>query len=77
MRFRCSNYAPGVRGEKLLDPFWIGVVGTLIALAIIGKAMLTMRGQQKGRGLMLMYTIMAAMFIGVIWFIILKLMPAA
>jgi hypothetical protein len=46
-------------------------------LAIIGKAMLTMRGQQKGRGLMLMYTIMAAMFIGVIWFIILKLMPAA
>ncbi|MBO6608953.1 MULTISPECIES: hypothetical protein [Altererythrobacter] len=60
-----------------MDPFWIGVVGTLIALAIIGKAMLTMRGQQKGRGLMLMYTIMAAMFIGVIWFIILKLMPAA
>ena len=60
-----------------MDPFWIGVVGTLIALAIIGKAMLTMRGQQKGRGLMLMYTIMAAMCIGVIWFIILKLMPAA
>lgn len=60
-----------------MDPFWIGVVGTLIALAIIGKAMLTMRGQQKGRGLMLMYTIMAAMFIGVIWFIILQLMPAA
>ncbi len=60
-----------------MDPFWIGVVGTLIALAIIGKAMLTMRVQQKGRGLMLMYTIMAAMFIGVIWFIILKLMPAA
>lgn len=60
-----------------MDPFWIGVVGTLIALAIIGQAMLTMRGQQKGRGLMLMYTIMAAMFIGVIWFIILKLMPAA
>ena len=60
-----------------MDPFWIGVVGTLIALAIIGKAMLTMRVQQKGRGLMLMYTIMAAMFIGVIWFIILKLTPAA
>ena len=60
-----------------MDPFWIGVVGTLIALTIIGKAMLTMRVQQKGRGLMLMYTIMAAMFIGVIWFIILKLMPAA
>ena len=60
-----------------MDPFWIGVVGTLIALTIIGKAMLTMRVQQKGRGLMLMYTIMAAMFIGGIWFIILKLMPAA
>lgn len=60
-----------------MDPFWIGVIGTLIALVIIGNAIRTMRGQAKGRGLMMMYMIMAMMFIGVIWFIILKLMPAS
>ena len=59
-----------------MDPFWIGVVGTIIALVIIGKAVHTIRGQQKGRGMMMMYAIMAFMIIGVIWFIILRLMPA-
>jgi Na+/melibiose symporter-like transporter len=60
-----------------LDPFWIGVVGTIIALVIMGKTVQTIRGQQKGRGMMMMYAIMAVMIIGVIWFIILRLMPAA
>lgn len=59
-----------------MDPFWIGVVGTIIALVIMGKAVQTIRGQQKGRGMM-MYAIMAIMIIGVIWFIILRLIPAA
>jgi len=42
----------------------------------MGKAVQTIRGQQKGRGMMMMYAIMAVMIIGVIWFIILRLMPA-
>ncbi len=60
-----------------MDPFWIGIVGTLIALVIIGNALRTMRKNDKGHGLMMIYIVMAAMFIGVIWFIILRLMPAA
>ena len=43
----------------------------------MGKAVQTMRGQQRGRGMMMMYAIMAIMIIGVIWFIILRLIPAA
>ena len=58
-----------------MDPFWIGVVGTIIARVIIGKALHTLRTQPKGHGMMMMYAIMGMMFIGVIWFIILRLMP--
>ena len=62
---------------ELSNPVWIGVVGTILALVIIGAAGRTMRKNGRGRGLMMIYAIMAVMFIGVIWFIILRLMPAA
>ena len=59
-----------------MDPFWIGIVGTIIALVIIGNALRTMRNSDKGKGLMLIYLIMGIMIIGVIWFIILRMMPS-
>lgn len=62
---------------ELSNPVWIGIVGTILALVIIGSALRTMRRNTKGGGLMKIYLIVAVMFIGVIWFIILRLMPAA
>ena len=62
-----------------MDPIWIGAIGTGLALVIIVSALRTIRksGNKRGggRGLMMIYLIMALMFIGVIWFIILRLMP--
>lgn len=59
-----------------LDPFLIGIVGTVIALLIVAKAVRTIKQSSKGRGLMVTYIGMAVTFIGVIWFIILRLMPS-
>ena len=64
-----------------MDPIWIGAIGTALALVIIINALRTIRktsqGRGGGRGLMIIYLVMAVMFIGVIWLIILRLMPGA
>jgi len=43
---------------------------------IVAKAVRTIKQSSKGRGLMVTYIGMAVTFIGVIWFIILRLMPS-
>jgi len=60
----------------MLNPVWIGVIGTILALAIIANAIRILRRTEDGRGLGMLHIIMTLLFVGVIWFIILNLIPA-
>lgn len=59
-----------------MDPFWIGVLGTIMA-AIMFVGAVRMLLQQRGNSTIAkLYALMALLFVGMIWFIILQLIPA-
>lgn len=59
-----------------MNPFWIGVVGTVIALLVLANAVRLGMRAEGGSTIARLHAIMAVLFIGVIWFIILRLLPA-
>lgn len=60
-----------------MEPFWIGLGGTLLALAVFANGWRIARIGGTGRTMGRLHMLIAPLFIGVIWFIILRLMPGA
>ncbi|NVE95140.1 hypothetical protein HUO12_09545 [Altererythrobacter sp. JGD-16] len=56
-----------------MNPIWIGVAGTIIAVIMLIAAF--RQGQRgKGAGIVMTQALIALLFIGVVWFIILRLL---
>ncbi len=60
-----------------IDPVWIGIAGTLLALAVFANGRRIARLGGNGRAMGRLHMWIAPLFVGVIWFIILRLMPGA
>lgn len=60
-----------------LNPVWIGIAGTLMAAAVFANGWRIARLGGTGRAMGRMHMWIAPLFVGVIWFIILRLMPGA
>lgn len=62
---------------EAIDPFWIGIVGTLLALAVSANGWRLARGAGGDRAAMLgrLHIWLGALFIPLVWYIILALIP--
>ena len=60
-----------------INPVWIGIAGTLLAIAVFFNGRRIPKQSVTGRVMGRLHMIVAPLFIGVIWFIILRLMPGA
>ncbi|XUU61629.1 hypothetical protein ACRAQ6_04990 [Erythrobacter sp. HA6-11] len=56
-----------------MNPIWIGVAGTIIAVIMLIAAIRQGR-RGKGTGIVMTQALIALLFIGVVWFIILRLL---
>ena len=56
-------------------PFWIGIIGTLIALAVFANGWRIRNQGRTGASLGCAHMLLAVLFIPMIWWIILTLLP--